>query len=46
MPTFDAPHLTVAGAAAPVVTDAGLLALASLLAFAGAFVAFLRYDVR
>jgi hypothetical protein len=46
MPAFIAPRLTFAGAAAPVVVDAGILALSSLLAFAWAFVAFLRYDVR
>lgn len=31
---------------APVIIDFGLMALYSLLAFAGAFVMFLRYDVR
>jgi len=35
------------GETAGVVTvDAGILAFAALLAFAGAFVGFLRYDVR
>jgi len=46
LPVFVAPQLAFAEAAAPVLVDAGLLALYSLLAFAGAFVAFLRYDVR
>lgn len=45
-PMFDAPRRTVGDAAAGVVVDAGLLGLYSLLAFAGAFGVFLRYDVR
>ena len=32
--------------AAPALIDAGLLAVFSLVTFAGAFLAFLRYDVR
>ena len=46
LPRFEAPGYTYGEAAAPTVVDMGLLALYSLLAFAGAFVAFLRYDVR
>lgn len=46
LPAFGAPVRGFDAAAAPVVVDAGLLTLASLLAFAGAFIAFLRYDVR
>ncbi len=46
LPVFapaEGPLREIAGS---LVVDAGLLALASLLAFAGAFAAFLRYDVR
>lgn len=46
LPVFAVPVRTFDAAAAPVVVDAGLLALYSLLAFAGAFLAFLRYDIR
>ncbi len=46
LPRFTAPRYTYEEALAPTIVDMGLLALYSLLAFAGAFVAFLRYDVR
>jgi len=46
MPRFQAPDYTYKEAVAPSVLDMGLLSLYSLLAFAGAFTAFLRYDVR
>jgi ABC-type transport system involved in multi-copper enzyme maturation permease subunit len=46
MPAFTPPRPTIGEVAAAIVLDAGMLGLASLLAFAGAFVAFLRYDVR
>ncbi|GAB5520670.1 MAG: hypothetical protein RhofKO_29210 [Rhodothermales bacterium] len=46
MPRFVAPVESTAEALQPSVVDLGLLSLYGLLAFAGAFVAFLRYDVR
>ncbi|MEM6647212.1 MAG: ABC transporter permease subunit, partial [Bacteroidota bacterium] len=46
MPRFVAPVESTAEALQPSVIDLGLLSLYGLLAFAGAFVAFLRYDVR
>jgi ABC-type transport system involved in multi-copper enzyme maturation permease subunit len=46
LPVYSSPLQTFASAAAPVVLDAGLLALYSLLAFAGAVAGFFRYDVR
>ena len=46
LPRFQAPDYTFKEAVAPTIVDMGLLALYSLLAFAGGFVAFLRYDVR
>jgi len=46
MPRFVAPVESTAQALQPSVIDLGLLSLYGLLAFAGAFVAFLRYDVR
>lgn len=46
LPSFAPPGGGLGEIAGGLVTDAGLLALASLLAFAGAFGAFLRYDVR
>ena len=46
LPAFAPPSLSLGEAAAPVVLDAGVLVLSTLLAFAGAFVAFLRYDIR
>lgn len=46
LPRFVAPGYAYSEAVRPTIVDMGLLALYSLLAFTGAFVAFLRYDVR
>jgi hypothetical protein len=46
MPAFVPPMHELGNTDGGVIVDAGLLALYSLLAFAGAFFAFLRYDVR
>jgi hypothetical protein len=46
MPKFTSPEHTYAAALAPTLVDFGLLGLFTLAAFAGAFVRFLRYDVR
>jgi ABC-2 type transport system permease protein len=46
MPKFTPPEHTYAAALAPTLIDFGLLGLYTLAAFAGAFVRFLRYDVR
>jgi ABC-type transport system involved in multi-copper enzyme maturation permease subunit len=46
LPRFTAPKTTFAEAFAPTIIDFGLLAIYTMLAFTGAFVAFLRYDVR
>jgi ABC-type transport system involved in multi-copper enzyme maturation permease subunit len=46
LPVFAPPSLSLGEAAAPVVLDAGVLVFSTLLAFAGAFVAFLHYDIR
>lgn len=46
LPRFDSPQTTYAAALPSAVTDFGLLAFYTLFAFAGAFVRFLRYDVR
>ncbi len=46
MPKFTPPEHTYAAAIAPTLIDLGLLGLYTLAAFAGAFVRFLRYDVR
>lgn len=46
LPRFTAPELSFAEAFAPTIVDFGLLAVYTMLAFAGAFAAFLRYDVR
>jgi ABC-type transport system involved in multi-copper enzyme maturation permease subunit len=46
MPRFQAPKLKLAEVLPPVLPDMGILAIGTLLAFLGAFVAFLRYDVR
>ncbi len=46
MPRFEAPRWGFRQAIAPTPPDLGLLALGSLLCFAGGFVGFLRYDVR
>jgi len=46
LPKFTPPEHTYAAAIAPTLIDFGLLGLYTLAAFAGAFVRFLRYDVR
>ncbi len=46
MPRFTPPVITLADALFPAVTDFGILALYSILTFLGAFVVFLRYDLR
>jgi ABC-type transport system involved in multi-copper enzyme maturation permease subunit len=46
MPRFQAPRLKLAEVLPPVLPDMGILAIGTLLVFFGAFVAFLRYDVR
>jgi ABC-type transport system involved in multi-copper enzyme maturation permease subunit len=46
MPQFEHPQRSFSDAAAPAVIDIGLLGIFSFAAFAGAFVRFLRYDVR
>jgi ABC-type transport system involved in multi-copper enzyme maturation permease subunit len=46
MPRFEAPKQAYAEAVAPSIVDLGLLSLFSIVTFAGAFVAFFRYDVR
>lgn len=46
MPRFETPKHALSDAIVPTITGMGLLSLYSLAAFAGAFVVFLRYDVR
>jgi hypothetical protein len=46
LPAFLPPVIRFSETAASAVIDAGLLAVFSLMAFAGAFLAFQRYDVR
>ncbi len=46
LPAFRPPGVSLGETASAAVIDAGLLAVFSLLALAGAFLAFLRYDVR
>ena len=46
MPRFKAPEIALPDYVTPALIDIGLLAVFSIIAFAGAFVAFLRYDVR
>lgn len=46
MPRFQPQTVTFREAVAPLLPDAGILSLGSLLAFLGSFVAFLRYDLR
>jgi len=46
VPAYAPPSVRFAETASASVVDAGLIAVFSLLAIAGAFVAFLRYDVR
>lgn len=46
LPVFVAPVHTFSEALKPAIIDMGILALFTLIAFAGAFVMFLKYDVR
>ncbi len=46
IPRFETPAHKLSDAIAPTIIDFGLLAIYTLTAFAGAFVVFLRYDVR
>jgi hypothetical protein len=46
MPQFTHPRPSWSEVVSAAVVDFGLLGMVTLLAFAGAFVAFLRYDVR
>ncbi|NUN70194.1 MAG: ABC transporter permease subunit [Bacteroidetes bacterium] len=46
MPRFEQPQRSFRDAAVPAMIDIGLLGFFSFAAFAGAFVRFLRYDVR
>ena len=46
LPVFVAPQLSIAGVMSAVVVDAGILALFSIMGFAVASIAFLRYDLR
>jgi ABC-type transport system involved in multi-copper enzyme maturation permease subunit len=45
-PRFVPPELTLAAAMDDLIIDVGVLLLATIIAYAAAFVAFLRYDVR
>ena len=46
LPRYQAPDHTFAEAVSPSIFDFGLLGIFSVVAFAGAFLSFLRYDVR
>jgi ABC-type transport system involved in multi-copper enzyme maturation permease subunit len=46
IPDFEGQRATLRNIASSLVIDSGLLALCILIAFGGAFIAFLRYDVR
>lgn len=46
MPRFEEPEQSFAEALEPSIADVGILGVLTVLLFAGAFVAFLRYDVR
>jgi len=46
MPRFIPPEESLADVMQPSIVDLGLLSIFTVLAFAGAFVAFVRYDVR
>ena len=46
IPRFVAPSVSLAETISPVLLDFGLIILYSLLVFVGAFIAFIRYDVR
>ena len=46
VPKFVDPDYTFAQALKPTIIDIGLLLLYSLMSYAGAFIAFLKYDLR
>jgi len=46
MPQFTASRQSVAEVIQASLVDFGLLAMFTLLAFSGAFLAFIRYDIR
>ena len=46
LPRFDSPEQTFKEAVEPTIIDLGILSVFSVLAFAGAFLSFIRYDVR
>ncbi len=46
LPAFSPPRSSLSHIAPALIIDAGILALYTLLAFAGAFLAFLKYDLR
>jgi len=46
IPRYIAPVSNIADSIAPAVVDLGLLIIYTLFAFAGAFISFLRYDIR
>ena len=46
VPEFNAPVISVGEAVKSAIVDFGLLSIYTILAFAGAFIIFLRYDVR
>lgn len=46
LPRYEPPKTSYADSVAPAVVDFGLLSIFTIVAFAGAFVRFLRYDVR
>ena len=46
LPRFEAPEQSYKEAVGPTIIDLGILSVFSVLAFAGAFLSFIRYDVR
>lgn len=46
LPQYEPPKTNFADSVAPAIADFGLLSIFTIVAFAGAFVRFLRYDVR
>jgi hypothetical protein len=46
MPRFEAPKIQLPEYIGPAFIDTGLLVIVGMMVFAGAFAAFLRYDVR
>ena len=46
LPRFEPPKQAYSEAVTPSIIDLGLLSFFSLAAFAGAFVSFMKYDVR